>query len=132
MTTSVKYNYADQFARLEAMRAYLKAAAEIASETLDYERRKAAPSYVQKGVGTIMTTAYEALSSINDLMSAMETDLAIENGQKETLRPPPVMPGAVRLELKNLLSQLVTIDDPFIDPCDWVLDDEASEKVVNP
>lgn len=118
MTAPVNYRFSDQCARLEAIRTYLRAAADIATDALDYERRAASPSYVQKGLSAIMMASYEAISATEELQTAMQTDIAIENGKQDTLMPPPPT-GAMRVEFadreRQLRSKMETIDDVFAD-----------------
>jgi hypothetical protein len=107
------YVFADQFARLEAARAYLRAAKEIVQEALDYERRRAVPNYVQQGLGQLIFQTSEVTATVQNLMFDMETDLAVENGQKETIYPPPAPTGAMRDEFsqKALRAQLMTLPE---------------------
>lgn len=107
------YVFADQFARLEAARAYLRAAKEIIGDALDYERRRTVPNYVQQGLGQLTFMAAEITSTVQNLMRDMETDIAIENGQKETIYPPPPPTGVMRDEFsqKALRAQLRTLPE---------------------
>lgn len=127
------YVFADQFARLEAARAYLRAAKEIVQEALDYERRRTVPNYVQQGLGQLIFQTSEVTATVQNLMSDMETDIAIENGQKETIYPPPMPTGAMRDEFsqKALRAQLRTLPegiDEFTDMWTNLNDDARTEE----
>lgn len=93
------YQFSDQFARLEAARAYLKGASEVLNEALRYEGRNAEVSYLRREIANITMGIITVGAQVDELMGSMETDLAIENGNKETVYPPPQLPGAVRVEL---------------------------------
>ena len=82
------YQFSDQFARLEAIRAYVQAAHEIMAEAHTYENRNPDPTYVRKGITAGATTLAAASKIIVKLMSDMEGDLAVEGGAKNTILPP--------------------------------------------
>ena len=93
------YQFSDQFARLEATRAYLKGASTVLNEAVRFEGRNVDVSYLRRDIAHIAMGIITLSAQVDELMGSMETDLAIENGSKETVYPPPQLPGAVRIEL---------------------------------
>lgn len=105
------YQFADQFARLEAVRAYIQAAGEILAEAQSYENRNPDPTYVRKGVTASASSLRTAHELVQKLMRDMEGDLAVEGGEKESLPPTdtskPTEPEAFKP------TDSTTLDDTF-------------------
>lgn len=95
------YLYSDQFARLEAARAYLTAAAEVLGCALQYETRNPEPSYLKREIANISMGLVTVVAQVDELMNSMHPNLLIEGGDKDTIWPPPAPTGAMRLEFKS-------------------------------
>jgi hypothetical protein len=106
------YQFGDQFARLEAVRAYVQAAHEIMAEAHTYENRNPDPTYVRKGITAGATTLAAATQIVAKLMSDMEGDLAVEGGKKNTILPPPL--DAVSKPTSPEFKP-IALDEPFGD-----------------
>ena len=109
------YRLADQFARLEAARAYVKAANEILNSGLRYESRNPELSYLKQEISGVAMSLTSLEAMIDQTMSSMETDLAIEGGGKETIRPTPAAAKIIRDEMDRPLRRrtLSRVDEPF-------------------
>jgi hypothetical protein len=86
--TPGNYQFGDQYARLEAVRAYIQAAGEILAEARNYEARNPDPTYVGRGCNAVNGILRNANQTLQSLMGDMMGDLAIEGGEKSTIMPP--------------------------------------------
>lgn len=110
------YQYSDQFARLEAARAYVQAAGEILDEAQNYERRSSEPTFVLRGIRCLKDQLKNSYGTLNTLMGDMQCDLAVEGGQKNTIPPLATEPDpflTVRKSDFPLDLSSEDLDEPF-------------------
>jgi hypothetical protein len=101
-----QYLFGDQYARLEAVRAYINAAVEIVEEIRKYENRQSG-SDLADGIDELKGDLKCAYYSCQGLIEHISTETAIEEAERVTM-PPHVEPDPFP-------SNPPTLDEPFGD-----------------
>ncbi len=85
------YLFGDQYARLEAIRAYIQAAGQIVDELRQYENRRSG-SDLGDGIDELKADLKCAYYSCQTIIEHISTETAIEEAERVTMLPPGVEP----------------------------------------
>lgn len=100
----MKHRFGDQYARLESIRTYLRAAMEFAKETRQAQSEAYDSPLNDEMISDLMGNIDYSMQACQDLIDAVASEAAIEGSEKDTMLPPAPTPF-----------DLQEIDPPFED-----------------
>lgn len=84
----MKHRFGDQYARLESIRTYLRAALELAKETSAAEEHAYDTPLGHDRVAEMCGNIDYALQDCQDMIDTIGTEAAVEMAEKDTIIPP--------------------------------------------
>jgi hypothetical protein len=84
----MKHRFGDQYARLESIRTYLRAALELAKETSAVERHAYDTPLGHDRVIEMVDSIDYTLQDCQDMIDTIGTEVALEMTEKDTIIPP--------------------------------------------
>lgn len=86
----MRHRYGEQYARLEAVRAYVQMAGSIMAEFREAEKNSPSSDIDPDKIAELMGDLKASYDDCQDMIDSIAAEAAIEGAEKDTLLPPPM------------------------------------------